>query len=320
MAQTALEDRVDALDEAVRLAAGRLPSGLLDEAQRLLDRAGERSELSGSHTVVAFAGATGSGKSSLFNAMAELDLAKVGVRRPTTAVPLACIWGAEGAGELLDWLQVPQRHQLVRESALEPSAQIDLTGLVLLDLPDHDSTQVEHRVEVDRVVALADMLVWVLDPQKYADELVHERYLRRLSGHRDVVVVVLNQVDRLSPQERDHCMRHLRSLLADDGLPDVPVIATSTVSQEGIVELRRRLRAVVKSRQAATARTTADLVEVATRMWTELDGSGPPPATNGGVHRRGSASHRPSPVRHGRRPMPGSVQDRQRDPDRVDAR
>ena len=45
----------------------------------------------------------------------------------------------------------------------------DLDGLVLLDLPDHDSTEVAHHLEVDRLVQLADLLVWVLDPQKYAD-------------------------------------------------------------------------------------------------------------------------------------------------------
>ena len=52
---------------------------------------------------------------------------------------------------------------------------------MLLDLPDHDSTVAAHRLEVDRLVALVDVLVWVLDPQKYADAAIHERYLRPLA-------------------------------------------------------------------------------------------------------------------------------------------
>lgn len=275
MAGTVLEEKVEALRVGTELATGRLPGPLLDEAARLLERAGERSALSGSHTVVAFAGATGSGKSSLFNAVAELDLARVGARRPTTSTPLACVWGPEGAGPLLDWLEIPSRHQVVRESPLDAGAQADLTGLVLLDLPDHDSTEVAHRVEVDRVVALADLLVWVLDPQKYADDLVHTRYLRRLTGYAEVVVVVLNQVDRLSAAERQHCLAHLRRLLVDDGLAEVPLLATSAVTGEGIVDLRRRLRAAVRTRQAAEARTSADLADVASRMQAVLDGSAP---------------------------------------------
>ena len=58
-----------------------------------------------------------------------------------------------------------------------------MDGVVLLDLPDHDSTEVAHHLEVDRIVKLADLLVWVLDPQKYADAAVHDRYLAPLAGH-----------------------------------------------------------------------------------------------------------------------------------------
>ncbi len=58
---------------------------VLAEARRVVEHADRRLALSGSATVVALAGATGSGKSSLFNALSGTDLATVGVRRPTTA-------------------------------------------------------------------------------------------------------------------------------------------------------------------------------------------------------------------------------------------
>ena len=76
-----------------------------------------------------------------------------------------------------------------------------------------------HRLEVDRLVALVDVLVWVLDPQKYADAAIHDRYLRPLARHGDVMVVVLNQVDRLAAGRTSRTpLADVRRLLAADGL------------------------------------------------------------------------------------------------------
>ena len=94
--------RVEGLERAVTAGRGRLDDGLVDDAAGVVERAGTRLKLSAEHTVVALAGATGSGKSSTFNALTGLDLAAVGVRRPTTSWTMACTWGAEGSGELLD--------------------------------------------------------------------------------------------------------------------------------------------------------------------------------------------------------------------------
>ncbi len=226
-----LAARLAALDEAIDAGDGRLPAEALAPARELARRAGERLRMSGTHTVVALAGATGSGKSSLFNALAGVPVSAVGLRRPTTAAAHAVIWGAEGAGPLLDWLQVPRRHYL--DFVDRPEGDHRLDGLVLLDLPDHDSTTAAHRIEVDRLVGLVDVLVWVLDPQKYADAAVHERYLRPLATHTEVMVVVLNQSDRLPAHHLDPALDDLRRLLAADGLGPVPVLATSAVSARG---------------------------------------------------------------------------------------
>ena len=98
-------------------------------------------------------------------------------------MPLACVWGEEPAGEVLNWLGIPRRHQVQHRSSLEEAQSEDLDGLVLLDLPDHDSTEVEHRLIVDRLVELVDMLVWVVDPQKYADAALHNRYIKPFASH-----------------------------------------------------------------------------------------------------------------------------------------
>ena len=197
-----LLDRVAAVQRFLR--GGRPGAGpaRLVPGHTVVERAGDRLALSRDHTVVALAGATGSGKSSLFNALARMDLSPVGVRRPTTGVAHACVWGPlEGATRLLDWVGVLPRHRFVRESPLDAEDEATLHGLVLLDLPDFDSVQHEPPAEVDRLLGLVDLVVWVVDPQKYADRVMHDSYLREFHRHRDVTVVVLNQADRL-PAER----------------------------------------------------------------------------------------------------------------------
>ncbi len=259
--------KVDGLQHAAESARGRLDDALVDDAAEVVDRAGARLRLSGEHTVVALAGATGSGKSSTFNALSGLDLAAVGVRRPTTSWTTACAWGADGAGELLDWLGVPKRHQVSRDSMLDtPRDDRDLQGLVLLDLPDHDSTEVAHHVEVDRLVKLTDMLVWVLDPQKYADAAIHDRYLKPFASHKDIMLVVLNHIDQVPAERRQVMVDDLKRLLVADGLEGVPVLTTSARHGEGIPELKKAIASRVAAKKATKARLLADVTSVAERM------------------------------------------------------
>ena len=115
-----LADQIYGLDQAVEACRGRLDDEVVDQAATIVQRAGTRLRLSPEHTVVAIAGATGSGKSSTFNALTGLDLAAVGVRRPTTSWASACIWGGpEGAEDLLEWMGIPLRHQTTRDSMLD---------------------------------------------------------------------------------------------------------------------------------------------------------------------------------------------------------
>ncbi|WP_214110252.1 GTPase family protein [Acrocarpospora catenulata] len=247
-----LEQRLAALEAAAGLAEGRLAEGAVEQARGVVAQAGIRGSLSVDHTVVALAGATGSGKSSLFNALAGSGVATVGVTRPTTAKAQAALWSPEGSGPLLDWLDVPNRHSM-------GSGENPLSGLILVDLPDHDSIEYSHRLEVDRLVAVVDLLVWVLDPQKYADAAVHEGYLRALARHRDVTVVVLNQVDRLPEEAVRRCLADLDRLLIEDGLDGVPVVAASARTGQGLTELRGQLIGKVSRRRAWASRLAADV-------------------------------------------------------------
>jgi len=263
LAHSRLPARLASLQELTKIGSGRTGSEgfsqpLLTEAETLLRRSGERMRMSASHTVVALAGGTGSGKSSLFNALAGANFSPAGVTRPTTKHSHACVWGMEGAAPLLDWLGVQRRHRYARASALD-EGEASLTGMLLLDLPDHDSVVTGSAALVDRLVKLADMLVWVLDPLKYADASVHRRYLVPLAGHAAVTTVVLNQVDTLSPDQAADCESDLRRLLDAEGLTETQVLVTSATTGAGLNELRRVLAGAVAARRAATDRITADI-------------------------------------------------------------
>ncbi|MFY1696921.1 GTPase [Solwaraspora sp. WMMA2101] len=252
--------RLTALGRFLRATDGRIPDTRLGAARTLVERAGARLTLSREHTVVALAGATGSGKSSIFNALAGMELSPVGVRRPTTGNAHACVWGpVDGAGELLDWVGVLPRHRFVRESALDGTDEAGLHGLVLLDLPDFDSVEFGHRLEVDRLLGLVDLVIWVVDPQKYADRVIHRGYLREFHRNRDVTVVVLNQADRLDQSELTRLMADLRRLLDTDELAGVPLLATSAVIPAAMAELRGQLERTVTERQAVLRRLAGDL-------------------------------------------------------------
>ena len=255
-----LADRVGALAEFVDRAGPYLDSSTVEPARAVVERAGGRLALSGTHTVVALAGTTGSGKSSLFNALAGTPLSPAGLRRPTTGIAHAAVFSttAEDADPLLDWLRVEVRFAAPTDPALD--------GLVLLDLPDIDSVERAHGIEADRLLELVDLVVWVLDPQKYADLTVHRRYRETFRHHADITVVALNQADRLSPADLRRCLADLDGILHDDGLAGVPVLATSTVDAPGIDALRDMLTRTVTARVAALQRLSADVTATVERL------------------------------------------------------
>ncbi len=277
-ARATLATQIEALGTAVDAARGRLPDALLDPVAATAARAHERAGLSADYTVAALAGSTGSGKSSLLNALAGEQIATPGVLRPTTARPLAAVWPwpddrgtPGGVHELLDWLDVDLRRDVTTTSTPTTSTPTTSTpttsrrarpapaGLVLLDLPDHDSVEVTHRLRAEPLYERADLLVWVVDPQKYADAALHVRYLRPLAAHADVTVLVLGHADRLGPRERAQCVADLRRLAVEDGLDDVPVLAVSARTGEGVDALRDLLADAAARRRAAVDRVRADV-------------------------------------------------------------
>ncbi|MCL2424237.1 MAG: 50S ribosome-binding GTPase, partial [Micrococcales bacterium] len=193
--------RANAVGAVVDGAADVLDAAFVTKVRTSLDLLRSRLSLGVDRTVVALVGGTGSGKSSLFNAITGLRFAQVGNTRPTTSTISACVWGSDG-GPILDWLAVDPRRRIQRDSVLDGGSEDHLTGLVLLDLPDHDSIVAEHREIVDAVLPHADLVLWVVDPQKYADALLHTEYMSQMRGRDSAMLVVMNQIDTVPVEYR----------------------------------------------------------------------------------------------------------------------
>lgn len=264
-----------ALAAAAEAGGAQLPVAGRQRADAVVAKVAERTALVGDHTVVALAGATGSGKSSLFNALVGGEIAVTGVRRPTTATPTAAIWGAEPAGDLLDWLGVGARHVVGDRADDQEEVLGSLDGLVLLDLPDFDSREIGNRAEAERVLELVDLFVWVTDPQKYADARLHDDYVAALATHEAVTMVVLNQSDRLTALEVEQCRTDLVRLMERDGVPHATVLATSVTTGQGVDVLRQRLANAVAGRTMARSRLAADVRASAGALTSHVGNSEP---------------------------------------------
>lgn len=256
--------QTELLETAVEQARGWVDPERVEVAERALAGVSDREAIYDQHVVVALAGGTGSGKSSLFNGLIGRDVSETGVARPTTSRALGFVSGDAGAGnELLSWIGVPDHHTEVVDGIPE--------HLVLLDLPDHDSAAVEHRLEVDRLIDKVDVLIWVVDPEKYADAELHHGYLRPLADHAATFIVVLNQIDLISDEARREIQGDLENLLKEAGLSRATVMATSAATGSGVAELRSEVVRRVNDGSAAREKTGADLDSAARGL---IEGAG----------------------------------------------
>ena len=89
---------------------------------------------------------------------------------------------------------------------------------MLLDLPDHDSVVTEHRAIAERLYERVDLLVWVVDPQKYADAALHARYLRPLADHARSWSSCSTRPTGWPPPSSAAMLADLQRLVAEDGL------------------------------------------------------------------------------------------------------
>jgi energy-coupling factor transporter ATP-binding protein EcfA2 len=123
-----------------------------------------RARDAGAPLVVVLLGSTGSGKSSLLNALVGRDVSPSGVLRPTTRRPVVIAHPDDAGNELLPGLRARDALELVVDPLIG-------RGLVLVDAPDFDSVELSNRALAVELLEAADLVVFVTTATRYADQV-----------------------------------------------------------------------------------------------------------------------------------------------------
>ena len=132
---------------------------------------------------VAFVGGTGTGKSTLFNALCGRQLSETGVERPKTCGPI--VYAHENIrieeNFPFDIIRIDRRSSEDLQSLpstgtpgrliLLAHSRNDWPHLILIDTPDLDSVELENRHITEELSLMSDAIVFVTSEEKYADEV-----------------------------------------------------------------------------------------------------------------------------------------------------
>lgn len=260
-----LEKAELAVAACVGVADGALARSVADTVREARLRLSYPEEVA----VAALVGGTGSGKSSLLNAATGTEIAETGGKRPTTSAPVAVVPASigEAMDGYLELLGVEEVHH-----------QGPHDRLCLIDMPDTDSVEVGHSLEVERLLPVVDAVVWVMDPEKYRDAALHHTHLTKLAGSSDRFVFVLNQVDRLDESTREALLDDLRQALAEDGIEDPSLVVTAANPPAGppigVDTLVARLAERAGRGESLRRKLISDLREGVDRLLAATGGSG----------------------------------------------
>ena len=155
---------------------------------------------------VVFIGGTGTGKSTLFNALIGKPLSETGVERPKTSGPLAYAhqstpvekdfpFAAAGIERvMLDQVPSSGYTGVPGQLLVFDHDREELSHLVIVDTPDLDSLELKNRQMVEDLQLLADLVIFVASQEKYADE-VPFRFLSRLHLGAKPYFLLLNKAE-----------------------------------------------------------------------------------------------------------------------------
>lgn len=242
-------------DDAPEVAESRKELARLQADYTAVDR---RRALVGDRALVALFGGTGSGKSALFNALIGQPARESGILRPTSTTYAAAHWADPPRSPALSNLGVSELLAANPETVALPA--------VLIDGPDTDSVRQEHWEMSDQLAKLADVLVVVLDPQKYADQRIHQNLLHRYRHLSSIMVVTLNKIDTIPPSQRDELMDDVQAKLRESGLGEVVILGTSAETGEGLETLRYRIDVAGRDALLEYTRSAAELHDLQRRL------------------------------------------------------
>lgn len=167
---------------------------------------------------VVFLGGTGTGKSTLFNAFCEMPLSAVGVERPKTAGPVALAHKGCAIQEAFPFPEIdmemipPEKMPLSstgsagRISMLKADKDV-FSHLVLVDTPDLDSVEEKNHRMANDLYFLSDAVVFVASQEKYADEVLHDFFMRVLQDEKPYFFILNKASQETTREEILHALQ-----------------------------------------------------------------------------------------------------------------
>ncbi|KUP96667.1 GTPase [Thermobifida cellulosilytica] len=231
---TRLEQNLEALRDRIRAVefADGLPgaeegrTARSDVLDQLNDYVLPRVRRTDVPLLIAVAGSTGAGKSTLVNSLVGAQVTTTGVRRPTTNSPvLACNpadvdWFSEASflpslpRVRQQGLAMPGKDGMLVLAATEHMPE----GVALLDTPDVDSVVAAHHEFAAKFLDAADLWVFVTTSKRYADARVWQ-FLQVARDRDTSLAVVLSRVPR---RGRQQIVAHFGAMLEANGLGSAP--------------------------------------------------------------------------------------------------
>jgi GTPase SAR1 family protein len=222
---------------------------------------------------VVFLGGTGTGKSTLFNALCEKPLSATGVERPKTAGPVAHAHSRCPLVKAFPFPEInikgisPEETPLPHggtpgELAVLGSREETLSHLVLVDTPDLDSVEEKNHAMARDLYALSDVVVFVASQEKYADEVLHD-FFRKVLEDEKPYFFVLNKASEESSREE------ILKSLQEQGLSihganlwliphTTPGVYDQIAGQKPFVRLKEAFFQSFNREQARRIKSTAD--------------------------------------------------------------
>ena len=185
--------------------------------------------------LIAVAGSTGAGKSTLVNSLVGEQVTTTGVRRPTTNSPVLACNPAD-----VDWFSeahfIPTLPRVRQQGLAMPGKDGMLVlaaseamppGVALLDTPDVDSAVAAHHEFAAKFLDAADLWVFVTTSTRYADARVWE-FLQVARDRDTSLAVVLSRVPR---KGRRQLLDHFGAMLEANGLGNAARFAIPETDQ-----------------------------------------------------------------------------------------
>ena len=207
---------------------------------------------------VVFVGGTGTGKSTLFNALCGAQISRVGVERPTTDIPVVYIHTTHVPDESFPLSDVPiqseqaetRNHGTGIPLVVSPHDRHDIAHFALVDTPDLDSLDLANRRMTEDLYRLADLVVFVTSQEKYADE-IPSRILDRVTREGKPYLFLFNKADPDTTREEVIAFFRKRGMALEDNrvglIPYTTTLSPQCLAEEpSFARFTDRLREIVR--------------------------------------------------------------------------